>query len=220
MKYRYEIICRLLDMYEPEPLSEEMISEIRDHFGAIPKALEDYYRICGACYMMNAAQDYLLTIDGRYGDYKLKSWNYNDYCVFYVENQCVSEWAIRRSDLEQENPPVYETYDEGITWYKSADSVEEFLIAHGYLHAAFSFEYSLENLCEVSIEQVNNIFEKIGRENFKSSLYTGIWFIQNYPDTIIVILHEREGVFSVFYSSKRKEHFLETERMMMEILNE
>lgn len=137
MNYDYQKIRDLFNLNVPDSLPEKQITEIKDYFGAIPKALEDYYRLCGGCKEMNSAQDFLLTPDGIYS-YKLKTWNYSDYCVFYVENQCCVEWAIKKSDLNMENPPVYETYDSGETWGKICDSVSQYLfrmlICKQYFH--------------------------------------------------------------------------------------
>lgn len=216
MNYSYKKICELFHLNKPEPLPEEQITEIHNYFGAIPKALEDYYRICGGCKDMNSAQNFLLTPDGRYA-YNLKKWNYDEYCVFYTENQCVCDWAIKKSDLNMENPPVYETYD-GKTWYKTTDYISEFLISHAYLHAAFSFEYSNEEFYEADKEQAEEIEKKFPSADAASSLYTGIKFFQPYPDTVIGILHDDDESFSVIYSSESEEHFDETDSIICKIL--
>lgn len=214
MKYDYTKIRELFHISEPEPLPEEQITEINDYFGAIPKALEDYYRLCGGCKDMNSAQDFLLTPDGRYGHNLLKNWNCSEYCVFYTENQCACDWAVKKSDLNKENPPVYESYDEE-TWYKSADSVSQFLISHAYFHAAFSFEYSNEEFYEADKKQAEEIEKKFPSANADSELYK---FFQPYPDTVIALIYNDDS-FLVIYSSENEEHFNETDDIICEILD-
>jgi len=217
MNYDYQNICDLFSLKTPNPLPEKQITEIRKYFGAIPKALEDYYILCGGCRDMNSAQDFLLTPDGIYS-YKLKTCNnYPDYCVFYVENQCCCEWAIKKSDLNLENPPVYETYD-GKTWYKICDSVSQFLISHAYLQAVFSFEYSSEEFYDADLKQADEIIKKFPHVDADSLLYTGVKFLQPYSDTVIAVMNNGDDNFLILYSSESEQHFEEIDNIILEIL--
>lgn len=216
MSYNYQNIRDLFNLNIPKPLAESQITEIRNYFGTIPKALEDYYRLCGGCKEMNSAQDFLVTPDGIY--YRLKAFDYPDYCVFYVENQCSAEWAVRKSDLKLENPPVYETYDSGETWHKICDFVSEFLISHAYLQAAFSFEYTNEEFYEADKNQVDEISKKFPHVDADSLLYTGVRFFQPYSDTVIAVINNNDEDFDILFSSESEQHFLETNHIICEIL--
>ena len=218
MNDNYQNIRELFHLDAPCPLPEEDIEQIRKQFGAIPKALETYYHLCGGCPEMNSTQDFLLTPNGRYGNYHLKEFGYPEYCVFYVENQCVSEWAVKKSDLNQENPPVYETYDNGETWHKTCDSVSDFLISEAYMQSAFSKEYSNEEFYEITNEQIQILAEKFPRADADSDLYHGVQFFQPYPDTVIMILYNDETYSDLLYSSDSEEHFEEIDSMISEIL--
>ena len=125
---------------------------------------------------------------------------------------------LENSDLENDNPPVYETYDCGKTWYKASDTVSKFLIGHAYLHAAFSFKYTSEEFVEATALHVNEIIAHMPHVDVDSSSYAGTMFFKPYADTILVVMHEYEGNFSLMYSSKSKAHFLETEKQIIEIL--
>ena len=227
MNFKYQKIMDLFQLKEPSPLPEEEISRIKNCFGEIPKALEEYYRLCGGCEDMNSAQDFLLTTDGRYGDYLLEDFEFPEYYGFYTENQCVSVWAVKKSDLNQENPPVYETYDifgeddmpnqSSDIWHKTSDSISEFLIAHAYLHAAFSMPYSNEEFYEANVEEVNQIAEAFPHADADSLLFTGVQFFQPYEDTVIAVLHQEEEYFLVIYSSWNEAHFQEIDKIMSKI---
>ncbi len=224
MNYAYQNIRELFHLTEPSPLPEHQIEQIREHFGAIPKALEDYYRLCGGCAEMNSTQDSLLTPDGKYHGMRKKTknfmqnWNYPDYCVFYVENQCASEWAFKKSDRNEENPPVYETYDSGETWKKTADSVSQFLTSEAYMQAVFSKEYTTEEFYPITPEQIQLLAGKFPRADAGSDLYLGVQFFQPYPDTVIMILYNDETYSDLLYSSDSEEHFEEIDSIISEIL--
>ncbi len=216
MKYTYSELRELFQLTEPAPLSEGEIDKICKHFGAIPQALEDYYRTCGNCTEMNSSQDFLLTPDGKY-HYKLERWNYKRYSVFYVENQCVSVWGIKKSDLGLENPPVYETYN-GRTWYKTCDTVSQFLISQAYLQAVFSFKHSIEEFYPINSEQLDQIAGHFPHTNADSSLYTGVRFFQPYSDTVIAVLSNGENNYELLYSSMNEEHFAEVDSFITNLL--
>ena len=216
MENLYNDICELFSLDEPAPLTNEQIADIKDYFGGLPKALEAYYRQCGGCEEMNSAQDFMLTADGTY-HYKLKDWESGEYCVFYVENQCVSVWAFKKSDIGEDDPPVYETYDNK-TWHKTCDKLSKFLISHAYFHAVMSFEVSDEDYYEADEEQVEAIAERFPHADADSGLYTGVKFYQPYTDTVISVMSIGDGEYQVMFSSQDEEHFEETADILYEIL--
>ncbi|MBR1824093.1 MAG: hypothetical protein IJ779_07660 [Ruminococcus sp.] len=217
MEKIYSDIQALFGLDEPCPLTDKQIADIREHFGGLPKTLETYYQLCGGCEPMNSAQDFLLTADKQYGNYDLKRWNYDDYCVFYVENQCVSVWAFKKSDIDKDDPPVYETYDDGKTWYETCGKMSKFLISHAYLHAVFSFEVCDEDFFEADEEQVQEIAEKFPHANADSQLYTGVQFYQPYPDTVISVMKNGEDGYQVMFASQDEEHYDEIADILYDI---
>ncbi|MGX8774282.1 MAG: hypothetical protein ACSW8G_04405 [Bacillota bacterium] len=210
MESMYKDICDLFELDGAEPLTDRQIEDIREYFGGLPKALESYYRTCGGCREMNASQDFLLTADGTY-QYKLKTWDYDDYCVFYVENQCVSVWAFRKADVHKDDPPVFETYDDGKTWFETCDRVSRFLVSHAYLHAAFSFEVSSGEFIEVDGAQAQMIAERFPHADADSGLYSGVRFYRPYPDTVVALMKNGDDGFIALVSSRDEEHFDETD---------
>ena len=204
----YKNICELFHLTEPNPLPEKQIQEIQEYFGAIPEALLEYYRLCGGCIAMNSTQDFLLTPDGRYICCQIETFAYEDYCAFYVENQCVLAWAIKKEDLTKENPPVYAVDNEN-NWYKLCDSVSEFLISQAYVQRIFSLEYSTEEFLDLTLEQMQLLAELFPNvtEYCNLYLYSGVQFFQPYKDTLIMILGNNEDFFMVFSASENKQYF-------------
>jgi len=209
MEERYLELCKLFGLDAASPLSDKQIEEIREYFGGLPKALESYYRICGGCSGMNSAQDFLLTADKTY-HYDLKKWECGDYCVFYVENQCVSVWAFKKSDIDKDDPPVYETYDNGKTWFETCDRLSQYLISHAYLNAVFSFEYSDEDVIEADESHAKAIAEEFPHVDADSGLYTGVKFYQPFDDTVIAVMNNGEEGYQVFFASRDEDHLEET----------
>ncbi|MDE6776435.1 MAG: hypothetical protein K2J25_00720, partial [Oscillospiraceae bacterium] len=165
------------------------------------------YRLCGGCRDMNASQDFLLTPDGRYTyQTQMKNFAYEDYCVFYVENDWVFVWAIKKEDLTKENPPVYETLDDK-NWHKLCDCVSEFLISQAYVQRTFSFEYSTEEFFYLTQEQLQLLAENFPHVNADSDLYMGVKFFQPYKDTLLMILKDDEEIFMGLCASENEQHF-------------
>ncbi len=79
----------------------------------LPTVLKDFYAKYGR-YPLNQAHNRLvapnkLTVDD------------NGFVVFYEENQGVILWALALADFAEENPIIYESYDNGNTWVSHAD---------------------------------------------------------------------------------------------------
>ncbi|MDE5768399.1 MAG: SMI1/KNR4 family protein [Oscillospiraceae bacterium] len=201
----YQDICKLFQLTKPEPLPEEQIQQIQELFGTIPEALLAYYRLCGGCQSMNATQDALLTPDGRYLQYRMQNFEYEEYCAFYVENQCCWVWAIKKEDLTKANPAVYETQDDE-NWYQTSNSVSEFLISQAYVQRTFSFAYSCEEFYMITQEQADLLMKEFPHADADSKLYTGVKFLQPYGDTVIMLIKDDEE-FSCLWSSKTEQHF-------------
>ena len=212
----YQNICELFQLTRPEPLPEEQIQQIQALFGTIPEALLAYYRLCGGCQSMNATQDALLTPDGRYLHYRIQNFKYEEYCAFYVENQCCFIWAIKKEDLTKSNPPVYETQDDE-NWYQVCSSVSEFLISQAYVQRTFSFTYSCEEFYMITQEQADLLAEKFPPADADSELYTGVKFFQPYEDALIMLIKDDEE-FSCLWSSEAEQHFEKMTEQICEIL--
>ncbi|ORX85167.1 hypothetical protein BCR32DRAFT_290835 [Anaeromyces robustus] len=218
-KYEYKNIRELFQLDQPEGLSKEYIERIRQQFNGLPKALENYYKLCGGCKDMNSAQNFLLAPDKKYGYTSIDKFIYPGYCPFYIENQCVNIWGIKQSDINQENPEVYITQDNGKTWEPTNDSVSQFLISQAYMNALFSMEYSTEEFYRITSNQIKQLSKQFSFvEDAKSNINNGIQFLQPYEDTIIIIINSNDEIGDLCYSSRSEKHFNEINKIIYTIL--
>lgn len=140
--FDYKDIRELLDISSPMGWNEDTLSSLEKEYGSIPAALMDYYRTCAGCQKLasNPACNYLMP-SNEVGICKEEG-----YYVFFSENQSVSLWGIKLSDMDKPDPVVYEKFDGG-EWFCTEESLSKFLTFEGYMTAisdglAFSAEES------------------------------------------------------------------------------
>ncbi len=106
------------------PVDEIEAAESRLGF-ALPRALRTLHGRTGRVKSLHAAHNRLVAIDEV--DFA------SDHLVFYEENQDVVVWAIARSRLSEEDPPVDQGQlaDDEWTFYSEFASVSEFACAQG-----------------------------------------------------------------------------------------
>ena len=215
MMYEYNELRELFDLNEPVGWSSEVISSLKAEYGSLPEALEDYYRLCAGCDELasNPAGDYLMPAD-KVGMCKEKG-----YYVFFSENQSVSFWGIKLTDMDKLDPPVYETYDGG-EWFPTGESLWRFLISQGYLCAVTSgLEYAVEDYLEADEEQADDIrrsFEHI--EYADSGIYQGAQFYRINEDSYLALMPEKCGSL-VMFASKSEEGFEAAENAVLPLLD-
>ena len=206
-------------------LPKDHIQKIEDLLqGPLPKALKNYYEWCGGCKDMNSAQDFLLTLDGRYGHYAFKNFLHPDYFAFYVENQCVYVWGFKKTEgYAKGDPEVYESSDLGKTWSPTGNSLSQFLNSHAYMNFIFSMEYFNEDFVDATEEQVQQLKEQFPIiENVGSPTTTtnnnnnnNIQYLQPYEDTIIMIQEGVDEKYELYYSSRSKQNFKKINRIIL-----
>lgn len=104
---RWNVLRQFIDhWYRPigstpsDGYSSEQLDAAQKSLGVkLPSALREFYKLAGKRQDVWSVQDELLAPD------KLLRKDGN--LIFYVENQNVVTWAVRESDLEQEDPPVF-----------------------------------------------------------------------------------------------------------------
>ena len=184
--FGYDDIRNLFGLDEPCGWSEEDISSLKAEYGSLPTALEDYYRLCAGCEELtqNPACDYLMPAD-KVGMKKAEG-----YYVFFSENQSVSFWGIKLSDMSQDDPPVYESYGDN-KWYLTGGSLAKVLTAHAYLNAVGGvLEYAPDDgYLEADAEQtekLKSMFTLI--EAADSGIYMGAKFFKVNDDTFMAVM--------------------------------
>ena len=199
-----EILSYLYNINETNGLTEEELDFLENKFGKLPKALTEFYALCGHCDNILVNQDIWITPR----DYKKWSWlNDNKYMVLLDENQGVYIAAILEEDLRKDNPSVYVSSDSGETWELCADSLENFIKAALIYEAVFSFPYSAETIYTLTEDEVALVKEKLSQLPYHLENWFGkVWLFQDLPNSAAFVL-EVDGDFQVLYGASSKEAF-------------
>lgn len=133
----------------PAGCAEEEISAMRRRFGAVPRAVEEFYRAAAKTDAFHHVQDSWVLPE----HYEKWPWlGKTDALILLVENQGVCFAGILGEDLEKPDPPVYVSYsrdekdwnlrakDSG-DWALCAGSAAEFFAAALAYEAAFTMEF-------------------------------------------------------------------------------
>lgn len=189
MEYR-DIIKPLYGIDAFRGCGEEETAVIRDRFGTIPAAVEDFYRIAGTEVFRSGQDDWMLP-----EQYRKWTWLEDiDALVLLNENQGVCQACIRREDLSKADPPVYVTYDDGKTWSLCAPSATEFFAAALAYEAAFTFRYEPEAFFWYTPEEKEEIASRLDKLPFSLLNWCSemeITFYQNAPDNLLVLMSFR-----------------------------
>ena len=213
--FGYNDIRELFDITEPMGWSEQTISALEKDYCCLPEALLNYYRLCAGCESLasDPAGDYLMPAD-KVGMYRAEG-----YYVFFCENQSVSVWGIKLTDMDKPDPPVYESFDGG-EWFLTGDSLSRFLTSEGYLAAiSGGFEYSAEDYFEADEEQSDKLrvkFEHI--EYADSGIYQGAEFYRINRDSYMALMPAECGSI-VMFASKSGEGFAAAEKAVLPLLD-
>lgn len=162
---KYEDILKLFKILSPVGYSAEEIDEVKAEVGALPFELEGFFLKYGASPELHGLQDELI-LPNRY-----KALLNSEYIVFFNENQGVCQAAVRKSDADIPDPPVY-TSDDNCGWKLSSPHFSEFLyVMFGY-QASLCLDYSPEEFYWITPEEkaeIEKMFPKLG--GFDNWLY-------------------------------------------------
>lgn len=114
-----------LSEYENFGFSETEILELEKKLDIVlPAKLREYYLELGKHENINYSHNRLLKPDSEIG------FSDDGYLVFYVENQVVAFWGIKKEDLKLDNPPVWAKYDtiEKSDWMIETQTTENFFL--------------------------------------------------------------------------------------------
>jgi hypothetical protein len=112
-------------LHEPLQPSDGMTeSEIENALGgrSVPAAMRAYYKVAGK-HWINTNHNHLRELSALE--------TVGGYTIFMDENQFVSQWAIRSSDLDQKDPKIYQGQLKGSAyeWYPEKYTFSTFMIA-------------------------------------------------------------------------------------------
>ncbi len=177
----FSVIRGLYHCTETCGFREEDIQEAITRFGALPSVLIDYYRQLGDNDEINQIADYLCSPAGL----ELK----DGYLFFYVTEQEAIWWAIRETDLQKDNPPVYAYFWENskYAYFLESETLEQFLNAMAYSHAIESFPLNSEGDFVCDEERKKRIEAYYQKKPFGFLATPLILFYGNDPDEVIRI---------------------------------
>lgn len=199
---KFEVIRKLFNIKQDDGFSENDINKACEKYGCLPFVLKEYYRQLGNCKEINQAFNSLCP-PSRLIDVK-------DYLIFYVENQYVAQWAIKKSDLSKDNPPVYCSLDE--TDFKlESNSLLDFLYAMAFFQAAcWGLEYYCEEMYILNEQQAQIIKARYKKKDYELHQWFNISYYGNYDDEVICIVENSD----MHYASSSKEHFNEMKKFI------
>lgn len=162
---KYEDILKLFGVLSPVGYSAEEIDLVKAAVGALPGELERFFLKYGASPELHGLQDELI-LPNRY-----KSLLNSEYIVFFNENQGVCQAAVKKTDADISDPPVYTSVDDG-EWRLSSSHVSEFLCAMFDYQASICLDFSPEEFYWITPEEktkIERLFPRLGR--FENWLY-------------------------------------------------
>ena len=190
MRY-LETILPLYGSPAPEGCSEEEIAALRARFGALPAAVEDFYRTAARTRQFQWGQDTWILPE------HYQSWTWLEKTgalILLNENQGVCQAGVKKEDLTLPDPPVYVTYKEDFSeWRLCAPSVSEFLAAALAYEAAFTHvaPCSPEEFYWFSPEETAKVRAELTRLPFSLLDWCSemeITLYQNAPDNLLVLM--------------------------------
>ena len=199
-----EILKNLYQIETPNGLTEDELTFLENKFGKLPKALREFYALCGNCNNVMMNQDMWIVPK----DYqKWKRLNDNKYMLLLNENQSCYIAAILENDFGKEDPFVYVSDDCGESWKVCADSAEKFLKAALIYEAVFSFQYSSKSYYWITEDGFEILKEKLTLLPFYLDNWFGkVWLFQDLPNSAAFVL-EVDGDFQMLYGAVSEESF-------------
>lgn len=198
----FEEIRALFSINAEDGFSQEEVDAVCKKHGSLPEILKQYYLELGKVIPLNQQQNRLLApgdlIDA------------GEYLIFYVENQYVAQWAIKKSSLELGNPPVYCALDEK-NFKPECENLYDFLCAMANFQAAsWGLTYSSEEIYYLKEEQLKQIASCYRKKSYELHQWIEIAFYGNREDEVICVL----GGEQMTYASSNGEHFKELEQFL------
>ncbi|MBR1736360.1 MAG: hypothetical protein IJ736_05020 [Firmicutes bacterium] len=196
--------------------NEDEIADFELKFGNIPKAVKEFYKICGKCREINFIQDEWITPQS----YEKYEWlNMDKNLVLMNENQGVWEVQILREDLNKDDPPVYLKYNECEEFFLCNEKTSEFIKNMLVFEGIFQFEYSSEAFYWIT----DNEFEYIKNNLYKYPYIPNKLFSENglhlfymTADSAIAIMNDT-GEYQMFYGAASRKSYDKIDELLKDI---
>lgn len=196
------------DLYgvdRPQGCTEEEICAVRERFGALPAAVEDFWRTFGHTRRLNCGQDDWV-FPGQYSKWKwLEKY---DELILLNENQGVFQACVLREDLTLPDPPVY-LLEGNSPRLLSAPTFSEFLEATLLYEAVFQLEYSPDEFFAFTEADLAVIRSNLTKRPAlqKNWFVTETAFYSNRPDNLVVIMDMEDGTYQAMYGAASQESY-------------
>lgn len=132
--------------------------------------------------------------------------------VDLAENQWTCVWAIQKTDLPNDNPPVYMSYNQEV-WAKENQTLSDFLNAMATLQAVFALSFSFEDFLFVSGEELVVIKQHFQKKPYDFSQWLGAKFYGN-TDNEVIDVFQNDGYYDVIYASSSEENFAKIDALI------
>lgn len=214
----YALLQKIYGIKSFDGYSDEEINELTEGFEYIPSALYDFWRKCGNtdC-LFDCSNDPWINL--KYVRKYTWPQKTKEYLYLLNENQGVYQAAIRKSDLNVENPPVYivETNNDGTVHElgQAESSVTAFIMGMMIYEAGLScFEYAAEDFIWYEEEDIKRVDELL--KKYPYHVYN--W----YSDRIDLYTHTGDEILFILqgdlpngtYSAKSEEAFQAIDRLI------
>ena len=120
-----------------------------------------------------------------------------------MENQAVCGWGVRVSDLTQDDPAVYISYD-GQEWLADHDRLSEFLHGMAFLQGVFGLAFASEEFIFINDKELAFI-----KDNFAQKPYgLNVWSVAFYgDDNDVIAVFNDDGKYNLAYASNNEQGF-------------
>ena len=143
---KYKSILELFQVETPVGCTKEEIEKAKAAVGSLPLELEKFYLYCGNSPELQHLQDDLVMP----GD--IPALLDPEYIVIFDENQGVCQAAVKKTEVSQDDPPVYTSVDDG-EWTLSSPRVSEFLKTMYDYQASICLDFNPEDFFFVTKEE-------------------------------------------------------------------
>lgn len=199
-----EMIKELYQVKKPQGYSESEIAAVKEHFPALPKTVEEFWRKAGRTSAIHCGQDCWITPQ----NFMEWEWLQNCDCLILLnENQGVCRAGIRSADLEQADPPVYVSMDDE-NWTLCAETTSEFLQAALAYEAVFTFEHGPEDfVLWLEEDEMEIIQTKLEKKPYmmRGWMDIDISFYSNAKDNMVAIMDG--GDLQAIYGAATEESY-------------
>lgn len=200
-----KLIQDLYGIDQPQGCTDEEIAAMKEIFGAIPPALEDFYRTLGHTGELRVNQDeWTFPEDVQ----KWKHLAQSDHLLLLCENQGVCRAEIRREDLTLPDPPVYTQMEHDDPWLLSAPAVSEFLEAALTYEAIWQMKHSAEEYYWLNGGELAVIQSRLTKRAavLRNWMDLEITFYSSRPDNLVVVMDAGDH-YEALYGAGTRESF-------------